>query len=181
MLSERFGVRRRYKSGMRAMKRVASSLAVAIILLAVTTASADDRPALGITMRDGAGNKPTAGVLIASVVPGSPAAQAGLLAGDRILAIDEQPVSSSSEVIKIIGASSTNKQVVLDVRRGVWRASLPATLRRADQVFRPSPARAATRSSVPRSGRYSGPRRYRRFFTESADGDTDIPFIDGSE
>jgi C-terminal processing protease CtpA/Prc len=155
-------------------------LDVATVVLA-ETAFADDRPALGITMRDSVADKATVGVVIASVVGGSPAAQAGLLAGDRILAIDHQPVSSSADVIKIVGVSGTNKQVVLDVARGVWRASLPATLRTADQVFRGSPARAVTRSYVPRSGWYSGSRHYRRFFDRSADGGTDVPFIDGSE
>src|SRR5579863_2447088 len=96
----------------------------AALCLATASAQADDRPALGITMRDRASDKANAGVMIDSVVAGSPAAQAGLLAGDRITAIDNQPMSNSADVIKIIGASGLNRQVTLDVTRGVWRASL---------------------------------------------------------
>lgn len=90
-------------------------------------------------MVDSAGGKANSGVAIGSVVVGSPAAQAGLSAGDRIMAIDNQPVSSSADVIKIVGASSVNKQVTLDVTRGAWRGPLKATLRNQAQVFRAPP------------------------------------------
>jgi hypothetical protein len=115
----------------------------AVLCLATAQAQAASRPALGIRMDDSTGGKTTAGVAIDSVMAGSPAAQAGLLAGDRISAIDNQQVSNPDDVIKIIAASSTNKQVTLNVNRGVWHASLPATLGDADQVFR-APAATPT-------------------------------------
>jgi len=91
--------------------------------------------------------KSHAGVAIAIVVAGSPAEQAGLLSGDRVTAIDNQPVSNSADVIKIIGASGVNKQVTVDVTRGAWRASLTATLRNTDQVFRVTQATPAATPS----------------------------------
>jgi putative radical SAM enzyme (TIGR03279 family) len=41
---------------------------------------------------------PEAGVLLASVLPGSPAARAGLQAGDRILTVDRQPVEDALDL-----------------------------------------------------------------------------------
>jgi membrane-associated protease RseP (regulator of RpoE activity) len=137
-------------------------LGVAILSLAATTTRANDRPALGVTMSDSAGDKATAGVVITSVAVGSPAAQAGLLAGDRILSIDHQPVSNSADVIRIIGASGVNKQVTLDVTRGVRRVSLAATLRNKDQVFRAPP----TTPTVTPAWKYqSGSQRPSRQYT----------------
>jgi S1-C subfamily serine protease len=48
---------------------------------------------LGVSI-DTSGSQTTAGALIVSVVPGSPADQAGLVAGDTITAVDGQPVAS---------------------------------------------------------------------------------------
>lgn len=120
----------------------------AVFVLVTARAPAQDRPALGITLDDDTNGKASAGVVITNVVAGGPAAQAGLLAGDRITAIDKKPVSSSADVIKIIASSSVNKQIVLDVTRGPWRASLSATLGEMDQVFRaPPPTPAVTTTS----------------------------------
>ena len=58
------------------------------------------RAALGVTMSD---NTP-GGVLIMSVLPGSPAARIGLMTGDRILSIGGKPVSKYSDVVNLISA-----------------------------------------------------------------------------
>jgi S1-C subfamily serine protease len=50
-------------------------------------------PFLGVSVADATGTGP-AGALVASVVSGSPAEQAGIVAGDTITAIDGQPVTS---------------------------------------------------------------------------------------
>ena len=49
--------------------------------------------------------------------PGSPAAQAGLQMGDRIIRINEKDVSTRSEVLEAV-AKSNGKALTLDVRRG---------------------------------------------------------------
>ncbi|MHB1905364.1 MAG: S1C family serine protease [Acidimicrobiales bacterium] len=58
-----------------------------------------DTPFLGILV-DGArpGSTPTSGVTIAQVLPNGPAAQAGLVAGDTITAIDTTPVTNGSSL-----------------------------------------------------------------------------------
>jgi membrane-associated protease RseP (regulator of RpoE activity) len=119
----------------------------AVLCLATTKAQADDQPALGITMVDSPGGTVSAGVTISSVVAGGPAAQAGVLPGDQITAVNNQPVANSDGMAKIIAASGANKQVTLNVTRGAWRASLPATLAAWGQVF-PAPAATATTATA---------------------------------
>ncbi len=55
--------------------------------------------------------------LIAELVPGKPAEQAGLMAGDRIMAIEGQPVRSPADVAAITNAHA-GKPIVFSVERG---------------------------------------------------------------
>jgi Do/DeqQ family serine protease len=59
----------------------------------------------------------TAGVLVAGVGPGTPAAQAGLREGDIITAVDGRPVSDANTLRNRIAASSPGSEVTLSVRR----------------------------------------------------------------
>lgn len=111
-------------------KKVACLLAVGLMMTA--SARADDKPALGVAIDD----DPAGGALITSVYPGSPAALVGLMAGDRIVAIDKRSVANYREAMKIIGASAPKSTINLEVARGIWRASIPATLGNADQVLK---------------------------------------------
>lgn len=43
------------------------------------------------------------GVLISQIVPNSPADHAGCLEGDIIVSVDKEPVSSTQEILRIIG------------------------------------------------------------------------------
>jgi hypothetical protein len=107
--------------------------------MATAQAQAGDR-ALGINLEESTNGK--AGVGITSVVADGPAAQAGIMQGDRIMAVGKTPISNYTEVLKIIAASDVNKEIVLDVTRGAWRASVSATVRPWDQVY-------ATASAAP--------------------------------
>jgi regulator of sigma E protease len=66
------------------------------------------------------------GFLVSSVFPESPAAQAGLLVGDRILAVDGQPVSFAENFIRHIWEHE-NKPVALKVERGAELKTLTVT------------------------------------------------------
>ncbi len=57
------------------------------------------------------------GVLIASIKPGSPAAEAGLTRGDVLLEVDRKPVKTAEEASKQLGTERPGGHVVL-VQRG---------------------------------------------------------------
>ena len=58
------------------------------------------------------------GVVVARVVPGSPADEAGLQAGDLIVSINRKAVENTDQFIQAMKASSGKGKVLLLVRRG---------------------------------------------------------------
>ncbi|MCC6967676.1 MAG: RIP metalloprotease RseP [Nitrospira sp.] len=54
---------------------------------------------------------------IEAVLPGSPADQAGLKPGDRVIRVNEKEISTNAELLKYI-AQSNGKQLTLDLTRG---------------------------------------------------------------
>jgi putative serine protease PepD len=80
-------------------------------------------PFLGVSLAD-AGN----GARIARVEAGSPAADAGLKAGDVITAIDGRSVSSADDVVQRLSAMSPGDSVTLTVQRGGSATTIHATL-----------------------------------------------------
>jgi len=73
------------------------------------------RPLLGIMM---ATNQPLSitGVLIDKVVPGKPADQAGIKAGDIITSIDDKKVIDSQELIKILSEYKAGQSVKVKIK-----------------------------------------------------------------
>jgi peroxiredoxin len=68
------------------------------------------------------------GVLVSEVIPGTPALDAGLLAGDEIVAIAGKRVVSTAALTVDIGARAAGQQVELQVLRGRKRLRLPVVL-----------------------------------------------------
>jgi serine protease Do len=68
------------------------------------------------------------GVLVAGIMPNSPAAQAGLQQGDVIKEIDNQPVMTSEAVQKIVAAKGVGDQLRLEVVRNQQNLNLVAQL-----------------------------------------------------
>lgn len=70
------------------------------------------QPSLGLNTPSLAG----AGVLVAEVISGTPAEEAGLKAGDRILSIDGESVQSGSDLASIIQSHQPGDEVNLEVQ-----------------------------------------------------------------
>jgi membrane-associated protease RseP (regulator of RpoE activity) len=109
-------------------------LAAALLPLLSCYVRADDRPALGIVMSDQI-PEPSGGVAVTGILSNSPAAQAGLQPGDRIVAMNGQSVSDYRDAMRIVAASDPGSKVSLDIVRGDWRATRTAYLGRHQQVF----------------------------------------------
>ena len=68
------------------------------------------------------------GLLIAAVTPESPAAAAGLLVGDIILALDGHPIESPEDLFDLLWGDRVGSEVRLEVLRGGVPAQLPITV-----------------------------------------------------
>jgi S1-C subfamily serine protease len=66
-------------------------------------------------------------VVVANVEPSSPAARAGLIAGDVLLAVDGQPVTGADDLIRLLTGNTIGRPVDLDVLRDGARRRLVLT------------------------------------------------------
>jgi S1-C subfamily serine protease len=66
-------------------------------------------------------------VVVAQVEPSSPAARAGLIAGDVLLAVDGQPVTGADDLIRLLTGDTIGRSVDLDVLRDGARRRLVLT------------------------------------------------------
>lgn len=86
---------------------------------------------LGVDMAGSLGAgflSPNGGVLVGAVVPGSPAAAAGLEPGDVITQIGSRPVSAPSDVQSAIAGLHAGDRVEIQYQRGPETYTTPATL-----------------------------------------------------
>jgi Peptidase A4 family/PDZ domain len=84
---------------------------------------------LGIASQpDDQGLSTEPGLVISSVVPGGPAARAGVAAGDVLTALDGQPVADLGALVVGLGDRQPGDQVVLTVSRAGQTRQLTATL-----------------------------------------------------
>jgi S1-C subfamily serine protease len=74
-------------------------------------------------------SSPFGGVVVASVVPGSPAQAAGLQPGDAITAIGNQPVSSVDGVTAALAGLHAGNRVEIQFNRGAASYTTLATLK----------------------------------------------------
>jgi S1-C subfamily serine protease len=95
------------------------------------------RPYLGISMVDVTAevaeqlqlSRDTRGVAIAYVVPGSPAAQAGVKAYDVLVSIDGKAVEKASAVQEYIQSQKVGQTVQLGILRSGRNMTIAVTLR----------------------------------------------------
>jgi putative serine protease PepD len=82
---------------------------------------------LGVATTDSTG---TTGALVTSVSSGSPAASAGVKAGDLITAVDGKSVTGPSDLVSAIAAHHPGDKLTLTLRRGASSVTATATLGR---------------------------------------------------
>jgi predicted metalloprotease with PDZ domain len=78
---------------------------------------------IGVTLR----SDPGGGVFVESVVPGSPAANSGLLPGDRVIGVDGQAINSPTELREAIGAKTVGQAIAVDAQRDGATVRFPIT------------------------------------------------------
>lgn len=82
-----------------------------------------------------AGTSASPGVLVAGVQPGQPAAQSGLMAGDRILALDDQTLDGGQQAVAaLVRSIQASPQHPLQLRAERGGRTLSLTLTPADQA-----------------------------------------------
>jgi S1-C subfamily serine protease len=73
-------------------------------------------------------DKAEEGLLIIAVTPNGPAAKAGVLIGDVILAVDEQPIGSPEELLDWLTGNRVGKTATLRLLRGGKPAEVSVTI-----------------------------------------------------
>jgi S1-C subfamily serine protease len=68
------------------------------------------------------------GLLVVNVEPGAPAHKAGLLLGDVIITLDDQPVGDTAELLAALSADRIGTEIKLGIIRGGRRESVRATV-----------------------------------------------------
>lgn len=91
-----------------------------------------EMPVLGIGMAMMRGMR---GVIVESVVQGSPAAAAGVRTGDVIRSIDDSEVRDGGELLQILAKRQAGDQVKLGVQRDRRSLEMQVTLKRRSELF----------------------------------------------
>jgi serine protease Do len=127
-------------AGASAAAAVLSAAVTAAVMIAAQPANAQDSrvilrsfgsASIGVNIRDVTGEDAVkakmaqpSGVYVESVVEGSPAAKAGLQAGDIVVDFDGEHVRSASHFTRLVQESVPNRQVSAVVVRGTSRQTL---------------------------------------------------------
>lgn len=96
-----------------------------------------DGPWLGVYLQDRENNEQ--GVMVTHVYPASPAARAGVRAGDILLSVNNQQVESAPDLITLLDGFEPGSKANLRLRRGDQELDATAVLaRRSDFAFQTS-------------------------------------------
>ena len=117
------------------------------------------RGQLGVQVRDvqseelaELGLKTAEGAFVASVQNGSPAAKAGIRAGDVITAFNGQSVVESSDLPPLVGALKPGSKAQVSLLRDGRRQSVPVVLTALDESIAAGPGRPAASADAAKLG-----------------------------
>jgi putative serine protease PepD len=94
------------------------------------------RPYMGVSTGD---PESGAGAVVGGIVPGGPAAAAGMRLGDRIVAVGGRTISESADVVTAVVARKPGDRVRVRVRRGGSDRTLTVKLGTRPDAVSPSP------------------------------------------
>jgi hypothetical protein len=122
-------------------------IALALIFASIALPCAgQERGYLGVDLQDLTAERarelrldPTGGVLVVNPTRNSPAQQAGVLAGDIILALDDLPVRNIAGAIDYIGARAPGTRLKVSIWRGGERRELIATVGHLPEALTQAP------------------------------------------
>jgi peroxiredoxin len=117
----------------------ATAIAFSVVGIPAATreaaAQASRRAWLGVEFAAG----PAGGVVATHVVSNSPAARAGMVDGDQIVAVDGTPLDDPKQLVTLIAIAGPGSTITVRIRRGGTEREVPATLVAhpgADQILR---------------------------------------------
>jgi serine protease Do len=90
----------------------------------VPVAQTGTEPWLGVHLA----SAPIRGALVSKVVPGSPAAAAGIRPGDVITQLDTQPIEASATFASAISGMQAGERVDIQLQRGAQRFTVHVAL-----------------------------------------------------
>lgn len=126
-----------------------------------------ERGMLGVYLADTDGP-----AVVEGLVDGGPAAQAGLQAGDRIVALDGQPVTTWQQLSESIGGRGPGERVTITLERDGWKKDLEIVLATAPEPPADAAPESVDASALPSTG----------FFHESVEGEgVDLEQVEGSD
>ena len=94
---------------------------------------------LGLTLENGIAPVPAGGIRISGVEPGGPAAQAGLRAMDRIIAVNGEPVHDPNAFSRLVGMTRPGETMRLDVARSATDGTSASLALEVQAGRRPEP------------------------------------------
>lgn len=93
-----------------------------------------EMPVLGIGMGM---HRRVNGVIVATVVPRSPAAAAGVRVGDVIVALDGNPLEDGGELLRMLAKRQAGDPVKVGLQRGDRELEVTVTLMKRNELFTP--------------------------------------------